>query len=95
MSDQEHSSEDKQSEENQPAEEEQLLLHHDLAPNNSEVQSLNSRLDYTTNKSVGFQLPFRHNRGKPPSRYSPDCEKKEKKGIPLPTTWVLRNCHSP
>ena len=29
-------------------------------------------------KTIGYQLPFRQNRGKPPNRYSPDIGKTSK-----------------
>ncbi|KAK3005339.1 hypothetical protein RJ639_015952 [Escallonia herrerae] len=48
----------------QSTEEEHTLDSHVLP--NSEVHTLEF------NESVGYKLPFRHNHGKPPSRYSPD-----------------------
>ncbi|KAK3007336.1 hypothetical protein RJ639_016752 [Escallonia herrerae] len=54
----------------QSTEEEHTLDSHVLP--NSEVHTLDSHVDATLNESVGYKLPFRHNRGKPPSRYSPD-----------------------
>ncbi|KAK3006834.1 hypothetical protein RJ639_015528 [Escallonia herrerae] len=54
----------------QSTEEEHTLDSHILP--NSEVHTLDSHVDATLNESVGYKLPFRHNRGKPPSRYSPD-----------------------
>ncbi|WRX25038.1 Reverse transcriptase [Theobroma cacao] len=61
MSDQEKSTKDVQSKQKQSTKGKQLLLPHTLTPNNSEVQSLNFCLDHTTNESVGYELPFRHN----------------------------------
>ncbi|CAL9006051.1 unnamed protein product [Prunus brigantina] len=37
-----------------------------------------SRLVHLEDKSVGYQLPFMQNRGKPPNRYSPDIGKTSK-----------------
>jgi hypothetical protein len=40
-----------------------------------EVSTLDTHLDNSNlNSPVGYVLPFRTNRGKPPKRYSPDDE---------------------
>ncbi|KAF5478674.1 hypothetical protein F2P56_005215 [Juglans regia] len=62
----------------------------------------------TLDTSFGYVLPFRHNRGKPPTRYSPDEEERKSKypianyvstqGLskPLKTfTQTLSSCHIP
>ena len=57
-----------------------LVPQEDQSPENSpEVRSLNSTLNNDTDSSAMYKLPFRHNRGKPPSRYSPDHEEKRAK----------------
>ena len=55
-----------------------ILVPNDQSPENTpEVQSLNSSPNNIIDDSVGYRLPFRHNRGKPPNRYSPDHKEKK------------------
>ncbi|XP_059659238.1 uncharacterized protein LOC132306059 [Cornus florida] len=72
------------SEQKQTTEQEQPTPHslvpNDHSPENTpEVQSLNSSPSNTIDDFVGYKLPFRYNRGKPPNRYSPDHGEKKKK----------------
>jgi len=67
-------------------------------------------LPYTTNLNtlVEYVLPFKHNRGKPPNRYSPDTEERRSKFLvanyvstqhlsnPIQNfTKTLSSCHTP
>lgn len=56
-----------------------LVLDDQSPENTPEVQFLNSSPSDNINDSVGYRLPFRHNRGKPPNRYSPDYEGRKSK----------------
>ena len=48
--------------------------------NISEVSTLTTSLQTNVLETpVGYALPFRHNRGKPPNRYSPDEEERRSK----------------
>ena len=54
---------------------------HSLVPNDSPPENIPEVSSSTTplqtnaiDTSVGYVLPFRHNQGKPPNRYSPDIE---------------------
>ena len=46
-------------------------------PKNTPEVSYPITLINDLDNSVGYTLPFRHNRGKPPHRYTPDFEKKK------------------
>ena len=47
------------------------------SPENTPEVSSPITLINDLDNSVGYTLPFRHNRGKPPHRYTPDFEKKK------------------
>ncbi|KAF2302961.1 hypothetical protein GH714_011911 [Hevea brasiliensis] len=64
----------------QPEQQQPLVPDHSLE-NTLEVQILNSSLD--SNDSGVFKLPFRHNRGKPPSKYSKWREKGQPIQLPI------------
>ena len=57
------------------------LVHPDPPPENiPEVSILDMSSNISDlNTSTGYTLPFRENRGKPPTRYSPDIEKLKSK----------------
>ena len=57
------------------------LVPNDLSPENiPEVSSSITPLQTNAiDTSAGYVLPFRHNRGKPPNRYSPDLEERRSK----------------
>ena len=57
------------------------LVPNDLSPENiPEVSSSITPLQTNAiDTSAGYVLPFRHNRGKPPNRYSPDIEERQSK----------------
>ena len=67
-----------QREDNTDTESEQLPFHLLVPPNDQspenipEVKSLKSSQNNSLDDCVGYKLPFRHNRGKPPNCYSPD-----------------------
>ncbi|CAL9025927.1 unnamed protein product [Prunus brigantina] len=50
----------------------------DQSPENILEVTTPTRLVHLENKTIGYQLPFRQNRGKPPNRYSPDIGKTSK-----------------
>ncbi|KAI5336370.1 hypothetical protein L3X38_015637 [Prunus dulcis] len=50
----------------------------DQSPENIFEVTTPTRLVHLEDKSIGYQLPFRQNRGKPPNRYSPDIGKTSK-----------------
>ncbi|CAL9025915.1 unnamed protein product [Prunus brigantina] len=50
----------------------------DQSPENILEVTTPTRLVHLENKTIGYQLPFRQNRGKPPNRYSPDIDKTSK-----------------
>ena len=50
----------------------------DQSPENIFEVTTPTGLVYLENKSIGYQLPFRKNRGKPPNRYSLDINKTSK-----------------
>ncbi|TXG65499.1 hypothetical protein EZV62_006774 [Acer yangbiense] len=56
-----------------------LVLEDQSPENTPKVQSLNSSLIDVIDDSVGYKLPFRQNRGKPPNRYSTDYEERTSK----------------
>ena len=62
---------------------ESILLSHvpnNLSPKNiHEMSSPITSSSHTLDTSTGYHLPFRHNRGKPPARYSSDVEGKGSK----------------
>ena len=57
------------------------LVPNDLSPENfPEVSSSITPLQTNAiDTYAGYVLPFRHNRGKPPNRYSPDIEERRSK----------------
>ncbi|KAI5344630.1 hypothetical protein L3X38_012507 [Prunus dulcis] len=50
----------------------------DQSPENIFEVNTPTRLVHLEDKTIGYQLPFRQNRGKPPNRYSPDIGKTSK-----------------
>ncbi|CAL9024196.1 unnamed protein product [Prunus brigantina] len=50
----------------------------DQSPENILEVTTPTRLVHLENKTIGYQLPFRQNRGKAPNRYSPDISKTSK-----------------
>ncbi|CAL2235458.1 unnamed protein product [Prunus armeniaca] len=50
----------------------------DQSPENILEVTTPTRLVHLEDKTIGYQLPFRQNRGKPPNRYSPDIDKTSK-----------------
>lgn len=50
-----------------------MVPEHPTPENDPEVRSLNTNI---IESSAGYKLPHRHNRGKPPRRYSPDIEER-------------------
>lgn len=58
---------------------------HPLVPNDPAPENTPEASSHTTssidnsNMSLGYHLPFRYNRGKPPNRYSPDFEERKSK----------------
>ena len=79
-------------------------IENNLEVSSSTVPPYNSDL----NTPIEYVLPFRHNRGKPPNRYSPDTEERRSKfpianyvstqHLPDPIqsfTEVLSSCHTP
>ncbi|BBG97367.1 ABC-2 type transporter family protein [Prunus dulcis] len=50
----------------------------DQSPENILEVTTPTRLVHLDDKTIGYQLPFRQNRGKPPNRYSPDIGKTSK-----------------
>ncbi|KAL5810545.1 hypothetical protein ACOSQ4_027113 [Xanthoceras sorbifolium] len=74
-----------QSEETSETENEQLFPYLPVPPkdqsreNIPEVQARNSSLNNFVDDSVGYRLPFKHYRGKPPDCYSPDHGKRKSK----------------
>ncbi|CAL8152273.1 unnamed protein product [Prunus armeniaca] len=50
----------------------------DQSPENILGVTTPTRLVHLEDKTIGYQLPFRQNRGKPPNRYSPDIGKTSK-----------------
>jgi len=64
-----------------PSKQTPLLLvpdnHHSSPENIHKVTSLSPPPNPVLNTHVGYQLPARHNRGKPPARYSPNTEGKQ------------------
>ena len=68
-------------EDNESIERTPLPLVHDSASleNIHEVSSLEPSKNHVLDIPIGYHLPFRHNRGKPPVRYSPNAEIKGSK----------------
>lgn len=56
-----------------------LVHDNDFPDNIHEVSSLTPSSSHVLDTPTGYHLPFRHNRGKPPVRYSPDVEGKGSK----------------
>ena len=53
------------------------LVQSDLSPENTrEVQTISSSYLNSIDDFISYKLLFRHNRGKPLNRYSPDHEEK-------------------
>ncbi|BBH08644.1 hypothetical protein Prudu_020889 [Prunus dulcis] len=50
----------------------------DQSPENILEETTPTRLVHLDDKTIGYQLPFRQNRGKPPNCYSPDIGKTSK-----------------
>ncbi|KAB5565158.1 hypothetical protein DKX38_005212 [Salix brachista] len=56
------------------------IVPEDPTPENPEVNSLSTNV---MELHASYELPYRHNRGKPPKRYSPDVEERKSRAVPL------------